>query len=490
MDPEVLHTLWLGTLIGAIPTVSMMLMSLFVFNVEVSKPFEAMAQNLCAGLIIGAVGKELFPQLGNFSDMDDLFGLSIGFVCGFLLINYQESLEVVFEQLFGGCFSDGAQPKDKARSPKKAEQQALVGHGHGGIDQKNYRSVDSDDGNASGPDSEAELDNDTDVIEHPILLLGSQIISSPTERKRIREKVTELLHSIQQMQDQAAVLFTPTPSLSSAKAEILADQIDEEIHRLHYHLDHCRRLLQGSGSEVEGVVPRIWITSRGKAALHKGLAELHDGASRISGYLNQQDLSRTALIAMHDTMGSMDDQLSRLHNTVENYTLKWGRRLKKRVIPIPSSGSYIPLDLLIPVVVDCMVDGFLLGTTVSFSGRAGLILGAANCIEMGFLGMAVSVRIQKCTASSLLSRYMALIIPPLIMLATAVFGSYAGSVSQAYPVAYVSFISFGMVALLYLALNELLAEAREAVKGEERWYTGLVVFGGIYIVMIMDIFLP
>lgn len=238
-------------------------------------------------------------------------------------------------------------------------------------------------------------------------------------------------------------------------------------------------------------MPRIWITERGKRALHNGLAELHEGASRIEKYLNEEDLSKSALIKMHDTMGSMDDQIHRLHHTVENYSLKWGRRLKKRAaIPIPSTGSYIPMDLLIPVTVDCIVDGFLLGTTVSISSRAGYILGMANCIEMGFLGLAVSVRIQKCTASSLCARYLALILPPLVMLCTSVLGAYLGYMATYYPIAYVSFIAFGIVALLYLALDELLVEGREAIKGEERWYTGMVVFAGIYVVIIMDLYLP
>eukprot|EP00981_Chlorochromonas_danica_P007656 scaffold1833_cov185-Ochromonas_danica.AAC.4 len=469
MEDELWHNLLLGAIIGAIPTISMSMMSLFVFKLDVPKWFEAMAQNFCAGLIIGAVGKELLPQFSSFSKFDVLIGLTadndnVG-------SNQHHHIHQHVHSQSG---------KHSATKKPANEKTALIN----GSSAK-YQSSSSVD----TIDSDAE-DGENMDIEHPILLLGSQVIASPAERSNVCEKVGQLMKLIQDMQSKAQALFTPSTSLTTAEAEILADQIDEEIHKLHYQLDHSRRLLQGSGSSMKGVVPRIWITEKGKVALHKGLDELHEYATRLSRYLCEEDLSKSALIAMHDTMGSMEDQISRLHNTVENYSLKWGRGLKKRVIPIPSTGSYIPLDLLVPVTIDCIVDGFLLGTTASFSSRAGFILGAANCIEMGFLGLAVSVRIQKCTASSLFSRYMALLVPPLIMLGSAIFGSYTGSLAQERPIAYVTFISFGIVALLYLALNELLAEARETVKGEETWYTGLVVFGGIYVVLIMDLFLP
>lgn len=49
MEDELWHNLLLGAIIGAIPTISMSLMSLFVFKLDVPKWFEAMAQNFCAG---------------------------------------------------------------------------------------------------------------------------------------------------------------------------------------------------------------------------------------------------------------------------------------------------------------------------------------------------------------------------------------------------------------------------------------------------------
>jgi hypothetical protein len=41
--------LLMGGIIAAIPTLSMISMSLFVFKLEISKSFETIAQNFCAG---------------------------------------------------------------------------------------------------------------------------------------------------------------------------------------------------------------------------------------------------------------------------------------------------------------------------------------------------------------------------------------------------------------------------------------------------------
>jgi zinc transporter ZupT len=134
----------------------------------------------------------------------------------------------------------------------------------------------------------------------------------------------------------------------------------------------------------------------------------------------------------------------------------------------------------------CIVDGFLVGSTSAISPQAGIVLGVANMIEMGFLGLAVSVRVNKCTGSSAMARYTSLVMPPLIMFFAAVIGSLSGSAARAHPVVFISFISFAIVALLFLVVNELLVEAREAQAGKEYWWSAMVLFGGIYSVILID----
>ena len=86
---------------------------------------------------------------------------------------------------------------------------------------------------------------------------------------------------------------------------------------------------------------------------------------------------------------------------------------------------------------------------------------------MGFLGLAVSIRVQKCTGSSLLSRMFALVFPPIIMLLFSMVGALAGLASMQHPQIFVGFIAFGVVALLSLVVNELLVEARVTQEGHE-----------------------
>jgi len=306
-------------------------------------------------------------------------------------------------------------------------------------------------------------------------------------RERIRKKAAELVDSICNIENKADYLHKyVNKTLKLSEAEVFAEQIDEEIHKFQYNLDHCRRLVQGSGSDIEAVVPRIWITDRGISAVRKRLRGLKEGALALGDVLNQDTLSKEALVDIHENMDQMDHYLDQLHLFVEGYSFKWGRRGKKSIIPVPQSGSYIPMSLLVPVTIDCIVDGFLVGSTSAISPQAGVVLGVANMIEMGFLGLAVSVRINKCTGSSSIARYMSLIVPPLIMLAASLLGAVAGSAARAHPIAYTGFISFGIVALLYLVVNELLVEAREAQAGQEYWWTALVLFVGIYSVMLLD----
>lgn len=135
------------------------------------------------------------------------------------------------------------------------------------------------------------------------------------------------------------------------------------------------------------------------------------------------------------------------------------------------------------------VDGFLIGVACALSRRAGWILALANCLEMAFLGMAVSMRVRKCTGSSSFVRYACIVVPPFIMLGATVLGAVVGSISKLYPVLFVTFVAFGVIALLYLVFNELLVEAREAQEGDIRWWVTAVVFVGIYVVLMMDLFI-
>jgi zinc transporter ZupT len=460
------------------------------------------------GLILGAVAKELFPQLNSDSQLDKLVGISVGFFAGLFFVNF---LDYVVEWFENKCNESVTSEDD----PEKMNIELTGSMSYQSLNDFEEDSVDMESGSSKkgspngsfrgspkgkgSPTGSARkhshsMDDETDP-DAPVLQLASQAIASPTHRDKIRKKVSELVKSIDNIEEKSNFLLisgrsgSQGQSLSDLNEETYADQIDEEIHKLQYNLDHCRRLIQGSESNIVGVVPRLWITESGKLSLRDGIVDLKQGAASLVRFLTQDKHDTESLVEIHRNMAEMDHQITHLHETVEEYSFKWGRRHKRALIIIPQAGSQIPLGLIIPVTVDCIVDGFLVGTTCSISHQAGFILAMANCIEMGFLGLAVSMRIRNCTASSVWARYAALIVPPFIMFLSSVMGAFVGAAARSQPMVYIGFISFGVVALLYLVVNELLVEARESLAGNERWWTGMVIFIGIYLVLILDMFL-
>ena len=80
--------------------------------------------------------------------------------------------------------------------------------------------------------------------------------------------------------------------LSIAAAERLADSLDEDVHRLQYLVDHCRRLLEGSAvggnfsgrneeEEYSGDGGSELISLRRSKHLERGVKQLFDHATRI-----------------------------------------------------------------------------------------------------------------------------------------------------------------------------------------------------------------
>ena len=65
-------------------------------------------------------------------------------------------------------------------------------------------------------------------------------------------------------------------------------------------------------------------------------------------------------------------------------------------------------------------------------------------------------------------------------------GMLFGQVAQLHKFFFISFVSFGIVALITLACNELLWEARQTMGGEDRWQGTAIIFLGVFIIIVMD----
>lgn len=59
------------------------------------------------------------------------------------------------------------------------------------------------------------------------------------------------------------------------------------------------RLIQGSCSNIEGIVPRLWITDRGISNVKRRLAELKQGAQGLYDALHTEALSTEDLVDIH-----------------------------------------------------------------------------------------------------------------------------------------------------------------------------------------------
>jgi len=84
---------------------------------------------------------------------------------------------------------------------------------------------------------------------------------------------------------------------------------------------------------------------------------------------------------------------------------------------------------------------------------------------MGFLGLAVSLRVRECTGSSVAVRYSSLLFPPMLMLPAATVGALAGSFGSQHPLIFAALVAFGIFALVNLVTMELLVEGRRCLEG-------------------------
>jgi zinc transporter ZupT len=456
-----------GLVVGLVPTVSMTLATLLLTKVEVSAQVEASLQNFAAGLIIAAVAGELFPIMMNSSDNASFIGITAGFVIGLAVIYGLEHVAEKLEHI----------DDEKKRPPSNNHSRLQHSHDHDHNDSINNPLIPHDD---MALIEHGELQYEADAIERASHIL----VSKPEHRSHIVGHLNELLDSIQQMEEKSDQL-TSNPDLTVRQKEDIAEFIDEKVHMLQYKLDHCRRLLEGSEvTEHLSFQPSLsqWVTEERKAQIRKGVAGLRFTAEYLLEHIHEQAIDTKTLHEMRIHMDYMDKQIHYFHEHIENAASKWRRRQLLET----QEGDYLPMGLVLPVLMDCWVDGFLIGISVAINLQAGIILGFANCLEMGFLGMAYATRLVKCTGSSWTARTVALYGPPLVMLFAAGIGAMIGEVTRSLPALFIGMVAFGSVALLFLVCNELLIEAKETQGEEERWWISIMVFVGVYLVLMID----
>lgn len=113
------------------------------------------------------------------------------------------------------------------------------------------------------------------------------------------------------------------------------------------------------------------------------------------------------------------------------------------------------LALLAAVGLDILIDGLVLGLAFIAGAKAGMLLTIALTLEVLFLGLSVTTELAGSTRSKL--RVLAIVAGLALMLPLGALA--AVPVAALPPVVIAGFLSFGLMALLYLVTEELLVEA-------------------------------
>jgi ZIP family zinc transporter len=130
-----------------------------------------------------------------------------------------------------------------------------------------------------------------------------------------------------------------------------------------------------------------------------------------------------------------------------------------------------PLGLLSAVGIDILIDGLVLGLAFIGGQKAGLLLTIALSLEILFLGLTVTSELGDILSAKWKIFAATVGLALLLPLGTVI----AGPVHLLPAVIVTGFLSFGLMALLYLVTEELLVEAHE--KPDNVWITSAFFVG-------------
>jgi zinc transporter ZupT len=400
----------------------------------------------------------------GYSNADVWVGVTIGFACAYSVLN---GAEVAAEYLAQDGQDDVVMIRE-AVNPIEASGVVMSPMGRVSLE---------DDG---------EKLQQNDLFDQHAVACSVHAINIPSHREHIAEHMNEIMQSIQDIEENAAKLMRGQVADVVAE-EMVAEAVDEALHLVQYKLDHCRRLLHGSeyhcpNDPAFSEYRRSWLTEEKKGSIVEGVKDISDTASHLADHLRSKKVGMGEIKEINGHIDEMERHINKFHDVLDSWTWKW----KRHDIVETMLGDSIRISLVVPVVIDCFVDGFLIGVSVSLSPKAGFVLAGANCLEMCSLGIAYSSRIAKCTGSSVLSRQLAVISPPLIMFLATGLGVVLADLAGGVGVVYVAFVAFGVYALVALVCCELIIEAHEVEEEEGKEWLNLALFFGIYVVIMLE----
>lgn len=136
--------------------------------------------------------------------------------------------------------------------------------------------------------------------------------------------------------------------------------------------------------------------------------------------------------------------------------------------------------LLVAIAVDLLIDGVVLGIGFVAGLKVGLLLTIALTLEVLFLGLTMSGDLKKSGRSSA----MTLVITAALVLFLPLGALLGAPIGQLSASLQAGFLSFGLIALLYLVTEELLIEAHEVP--DRPWVTATFFVGFLLLLVIEE----
>lgn len=432
-------------MIAAGPAISMLAGSVVVFVVRFSKTFQASMQNFSAGILLAAIGNELFPLVNNGSDgaskppnsTQVYVGLVAGFVLGLL---FMIGIETLVDTYGEGEDSD--------------EGEERTGKEENVVDEEKVDERKSPISPLLEPSASSAYSTFTKSSK---LLQTRSVMQSTLADGKLYRLVAELREAVD----------------DPAKDE---DVLDEVAHRLMFQVDRARRSL----------TPKIPINDEARDELRKHVRDvetvIRNLAAAKSGAESRRLLKKASTELKHLHDDHVDLRFSRWR--VPAGLLTTTTTTATASGDADDESTRFPYTTVFTVSVDAAVDGVLIGLALSANRTAGISMSVATVIEMGFLGVSFSARIKQHTRENSLMHACVTSLPPLLIVLAAILGHEIGSALQNQQVVFIGFIAFSIVAILFLVTQELLREAQE-LAGENRLVQA-AFFGGLLAALVMD----
>ena len=319
--------------------------------------------------------------------------------------------------------------------------------------------------------------NSGEVVQSPQV---SDSVQTPTGRSKLKlergaSDKNRLLAAIKIVADMRVISSKVQDILRQPQGGSERDALDDELSELHMLLGVLRRHIRGAEpmtkQQFDAVVERTKVVETVIAKL--------EGMLQLPGVSVQ---------TMDSALSKIEDELRYIiHANID--TVHKFRRWQPSAPRAGRKSERIPWSLVIGVSIDCLVDGLLVGLTFAASHRAGYIMALATSIESCFLGLSLSSTISNATASRPRHLLVSAIPVATLLAGGLVAGLVGGTLDKGSP-AFLGFIMFAIVSLLFLVTQELLLTAHSITDERAIWYININLFLGAGMVIFIEKLIP